>query len=76
MPSKWCALAALFPALAHAAEFRVAAKGDGSTVATAAIQRAIDAAAKTKGTVVFSPGVYRTGALFLKSGITFRVDDG
>lgn len=52
------------------------AKGDGNTVGTAAIQAAIDAAAKTHGTVVFSPGIYLTGSLFLKSGVHFRIDAG
>src|SRR5579875_1649884 len=52
------------------------AKGDGMAINTQAIQRAIDAAAKTSSTVVFKPGVYLTGALFLKSGIQFRVDEG
>jgi len=65
---------------AHAAEFRAdqfGAKGDGSTVNTQAIQRAIDAAAKAgNGTVVFRPGVYSSGALFLKSGTQLRVDEG
>lgn len=64
-------LLAIFPTLIQAAEFRVPAAAD-----TAAIQQTIDLAAKSKGTVVFSPGVYRTGALFLKTGITFRVDEG
>jgi polygalacturonase len=52
------------------------AKGDGKTIDTAAMQRAIDAAAKERGTVVVPPGDYRTGALFLKSGIEFRVEKG
>jgi polygalacturonase len=64
----------------QAAEFRVAdygAKPDGKTLNTEAIQKTIDAAAKVRdGVVVFQPGVYLTGALFLKSGITFRVDEG
>lgn len=59
-----------------AAEFVVPVPGDGATVVTAAIQRTIDAAAAARGTVVFRPGVYVTGGLFLKSGITFRVDEG
>jgi polygalacturonase len=64
---------------AHAAEFRVAdfgAHGDGKTRDTAAIQQALDAAAKAQGTVVFKPGQYLTGALFVKSGTHLRLDEG
>jgi polygalacturonase len=63
----------------HAADFRVndyGAKGDGATNDTAAIQKAIDTAAKSAGTVVLKPGVYLSGSLFLKSGTTLRVDEG
>ncbi|HEY1213388.1 MAG TPA: glycoside hydrolase family 28 protein [Bryobacteraceae bacterium] len=71
---------ALCPAvLARTAEFRVTdfgAKGDGKAVDTEAIQRAIDNAAKSKGAVTFRPGVYRTGALFLRSGVRFQIDEG
>ncbi|HEY1216952.1 MAG TPA: glycosyl hydrolase family 28-related protein, partial [Bryobacteraceae bacterium] len=74
------AASALGPAvLARTAEFRVTdfgAKGDGKAVDTEAIQRAIDNAAKNKGVVTFLPGVYRTGALFLRSGVRFQVDEG
>jgi polygalacturonase len=52
------------------------AKGDGTTLDTAAIQKAIDAAALKKATVSFKPGIYLTGALFLKSGITFEIPEG
>ena len=62
-----------------AAEFRVndyGARGDGITVNTAAIQKALDAAAAARGTVVFAPGIYVTGAVFVKSGSHLRIDDG
>jgi polygalacturonase len=52
------------------------ARGDGSTLATASIQKAIDAAAESGGMVRFRPGRYLTGSLFLKSGIRFEVGDG
>ncbi len=52
------------------------AKADSTTSNTAAIQKAIDAAAPKKATVSFRPGTYLTGALFLKSGITFEIPEG
>lgn len=61
------------------AEFSVAAfgaRGDGKTLATSSIQKAIDAAAVRGGTVVFPRGAYVSGALFLKSGVEFRIDEG
>ena len=52
------------------------AKPDGTTLNTAAIQRTIDEAAPTHGTVTFAPGTYLTGSLFLKSGVTLEVPEG
>jgi polygalacturonase len=52
------------------------AKGDGATIETAAIQNAIDAAAAVHGTVTLKPGVYLTGSLFLKSGVTLDIPEG
>src|SRR6476620_9330559 len=74
----WLLVFAL-PAMGSATSFQVrdyGAKGDGTTVDTVSIQKAVDAAAKSGGTVVFKPGVYRTGSIFLKSGTNFQIDDG
>jgi polygalacturonase len=49
---------------------------DGSTLMTAAVQKAIDTAAPKGGTVTFKPGTYLTGAIFLKSGVTLDVPEG
>jgi hypothetical protein len=55
----------------------VTAMGDGVTNATKAIQRAIDDCAKgSGGTVTFKPGQYVTGALFLKSNVYLRINEG
>src|SRR5215472_1798945 len=69
----------LAPVLSHAAELRAndyGAKGDGTTLNTAAIQKALDAGAANGATVVLSPGMYLTGALFLRSGTHLRLDAG
>jgi polygalacturonase len=51
-------------------------KGDGTTLDTAAIQKAIDAAAKDGSTITLKPGTYLTGSLFLKSGVTLEIPEG
>ncbi len=52
------------------------ARGDGKTLNTQAIQRAIDAAVRQHSAVTFAPGVYLTGSLFVKSGVTLQIDKG
>jgi polygalacturonase len=52
------------------------ARGDGSTLNTASIQKALDLAAKSGGMVRFKPGTYLTGSLFLKSGTTLDIEEG
>lgn len=73
------ALLALAAGWAAAKDYNAAsfgAKGDGATLNTAAIQHAIDAAAKDGGTVVFAPGTYLSGSIFVKSGVTLKLDKG
>jgi polygalacturonase len=52
------------------------AVGDGTTLNTQALQKAIDAAARKGGVVVLAPGRYLTGSLFLKKGVALRLDKG
>jgi hypothetical protein len=57
--------------------FNFGAKGDGKTLDTNSIQKAIDACAKAGGgTVYFPSGKYLSGTLFLKSYITLYLDAG
>ena len=51
------------------------AKGDGTTMNTQAIQQAVDTCHTAGGGVVNVPkGIFLTGALRLKSGVTLRVE--
>jgi polygalacturonase/Tol biopolymer transport system component len=51
------------------------AVGDGITLASPAIQAAIDDCAKKGGgVVVFKPGSYLSGSLFLREGVELRID--
>lgn len=52
------------------------ARGDGCTLNTRALQAAIDAAALQGAELRLGPGVYLTGALFLKTGMTLRLERG
>lgn len=52
------------------------AKASETFDSTKAIQKAIDEAAKKGGVVLFEKGVYLTGALFIKSNVHLKVDEG
>lgn len=53
------------------------AVGDGEAINTRPIQAAIDAAAaQGGGTVVLKPGLYLSGSLFVKSGVTLLIGRG
>lgn len=52
------------------------AKGDGRTLDTAALQKAIDTASERGGAVLLPPGRYLTGTLFLRSNIELRFEPG
>jgi len=53
------------------------AAGDGKTLCTVAIQKTLDECCKAGGgTVTLAPGTYLTGALFIGSGVNFRIDSG
>jgi pectate lyase len=55
----------------------VGAVGDGESINTAPLQRAIDSVAgRSGGTVIVPPGVFVTGTLFLKSAVTLRLENG
>jgi polygalacturonase len=49
------------------------AKGDGTTVDTAAIQKALDQGAGKHDTITFKPGTYLIGSIFVKSGETLEI---
>lgn len=53
------------------------AKGDAKTLNTQAIQSAIDAAHNAGGgTITFTPGIYVSGALFIKSNVELHIPEG
>ncbi|OXU14010.1 glycoside hydrolase family 28 protein [Sedimentisphaera salicampi] len=63
---------------AFAEEFNAASYGadpTGKTVCTEQIQKTVDACAESGGgTVVFEPGTYLTGSIFLKDNVDLRID--
>ena len=65
---------ATYPLKYAAAEY--GAKGDGRADDTAAVQRAIDAAAEKTGEVVLGRGVYKVSRLQMRPGVTLSLADG
>ncbi|MDE1178015.1 MAG: glycosyl hydrolase family 28 protein [Edaphobacter sp.] len=66
-------------ATGHAATLVVnsfGAKGDGTTVDTVAIQKALDKGAGKHATITFKPGTYLIGSIFVKSGETLNIPAG
>src|SRR3972149_1054357 len=49
------------------------ARGDGITLETSILQRAIDSCAVSGGEVLVPPGTYLTGSLDLRSNVTIRL---
>src|ERR1019366_5400722 len=78
--ARTCAASLAFASLAHAAVCDVTkygAIGNGKSLDTAAIQKAIDAChAAGGGTVVFNNGKFLSGTIFLKSNIKLRIETG
>lgn len=54
---------------------QLGAVGDGETLETTTIQNAIDLAAKEGKTLLFPPGIYKTGTLFLRSGTSIELQE-
>ncbi|MDF7814131.1 glycoside hydrolase family 28 protein [Hymenobacter sp. YC55] len=79
--SGFCLLFLLCATAAQAQQYynvlKYGARNDSTKLATAAIKKAIDAAAKAGGgTVYFPAGKYRTGPIHLKSNITIDIGAG
>jgi polygalacturonase len=69
----------LLTATAQAAPINVkqfGATGDGKTLDTSSIQKAIDTAAIKGGTVQVPAGTYLSGSLFVRSGVTLNIERG
>jgi polygalacturonase len=65
------------PRLATCEATRFGAKPDGRTLATASIQRAIDACAAAGGGIVLLPrGTFLSGTLVVKDNVTLRIAPG
>ena len=56
---------------------RLQIPSDGKTLCTSQLQQAIDRIAKKgRGTLVLTPGTYLSGSIFLKSGVTLKLEKG
>ncbi len=55
---------------------RMGIVGDGLTLNTMAIQKAIDRVAKKGGRLVFAPGTYLTGSIILRSNVEIHLEEG
>lgn len=55
---------------------RAGARGDGRTRDTAAIQAAVEQAARARGRVFFPPGEYLSGTVRLRSHVTLHLAEG
>lgn len=75
-----CVLCTLLSVTANAGDYRVTdfgAKADGITLNTNIIQHAIDHVSNHGGgNLVFTPGRYLTGTIYLKSDVTLMLENG
>lgn len=75
-----CVLCTLLSVTANAGDYRVTdfgAKADGITLNTNIIQHAIDhVSCHGGGNLVFTPGRYLTGTIYLKSDVTLTLENG
>jgi len=75
-----CLLFCILAGIAQAKDVNIAefgAVGDGKSLATAAIQKAVDECAATGGgTVTVPPGTFLTSTIFLKSNVNLHISKG